>query len=94
MTTKNDLLRDLLKDLLINLDYNFDPTNDGSPEGAEIILDEKIEEMLSVMEDFDQNATNQDFTVKVVMDKPNKYAGLEVFPGIKESLDNLSIRIS
>lgn len=93
MTTKNDLLRDLLKDLLINLDYNFDPSDDGDdPDSAEIILDEKIDEMLSVMEDFDQNATNQDFTVKVVMDKPSKYAGLEIFPGIKESLDNLTIR--
>jgi hypothetical protein len=70
MTTKNDLLRDLLKDLLINLDYNFDPSDDGdSEEGAEIIMDEKIEEMLSVMEDLDQNATNMDFNVKVITKK-------------------------
>lgn len=88
MTTKNDLLRDLLKDLLINLDYNFDPSDDGdSEEGAEIIMDEKIEEMLSVMEDLDQNATNIDFNVRVITKKVP-----EIFPGTLDQLNNIGIR--
>lgn len=89
MTTKNDLLRDLLKDLLINLDYNFDPSDDGdSEEGAEIIMDEKIEEMLSVMEDLDQNATNMDFNVRVITKEPR-----EMFAGTLDSLNDLSIKV-
>ena len=70
MTTKNDLLRDLLKDLLINLDYNFDPSDDGDNEyGVEVLMDEAIEQMLSVVQDLDQNATNMDFNVRVITKK-------------------------
>jgi hypothetical protein len=94
MTTKIDLLRDILTDALINLDFNFDLTDDGDAKENEIeqVRSEVIEDMLDMIEDYDEDATNPDFTVRVVMDKPSKYTGLEVFPGIKESLDRLTIR--
>jgi hypothetical protein len=73
-TTKIDLLRDILTDALINLDFDFDVTDDGDGdvESIELVRDGVIDDMLSMIEDYDQNATNLDFTVRVVMDKAIK----------------------
>lgn len=95
MTTKLDLLRDILTDALIDLDFSFDDSegpDSWSDREIEDNRNEVIEDMLSAIENRDRQASNSDFTVKVVMEKPNKYSGLEVFPGIKESLEKLTIR--
>jgi hypothetical protein len=93
MTTKIDLLRDILTDALINLDFNFDLTDDGDAKENEIehVRSEVIEDMLDMIEDYEEDATNSDFTVKVVMDKPIHNID-HLFPGLKESLDKLTIR--
>lgn len=75
-TTKIDLLRDILTDALIDLDFNFDfdLTDDGDADENEIehVRTEVIDDMLAMIEDYDETATNSDFTVRVEMQKQTK----------------------
>lgn len=73
-TTKLDLLRDILTDALIDLDFNFDLTDDGDADENEIehVRGEVIDEMLAMIEEYDETATNSDFTVRVEMQKQTK----------------------
>lgn len=75
MTTKLDLFRDRLKELIIDFDFQIDTSDDGDGDlesMPEWKIEELVDDMSSMIDDYDEEATNQNFTIEVTVDKFTK----------------------